>query len=198
MISRIVPALSLALAVAAPAAATVLTEADGSFSRHWHSPTAVGQGVETILGTVEKQNTREFLALTGLRPGAQTLSFVFTAPDWALSSYSYSAGGQVLWSTSPFHHEWDGTGAGAFQLSRWMPQGTLDLALGEDFHGPLYLGIYTTHGRDVAWSIAASSPESVPEVAAVPLPAPAAHVAVGLSLLAGLGLRGASGLRKPR
>jgi hypothetical protein len=152
----------------------------------------VGPDVETILGVAEKQNGHEFLALTGLAAGAQTLSFAFTAPAWALISDSYSAGGEVLWSTGKFRHAWDGTGAGSFQLSRWTPERSLDLALGDDFAGTLYLGIYFTHGRDVSWSLSAPSRALRAEepAAVVPLGAAAGYSLAGFSMLAALGLRG--------
>jgi hypothetical protein len=192
MILRLLSALLPALALALPATASVVTEADAQFSRHWHSPTVIGAGVDTILGTAEKQNAHEFLALTGLAAGAQTLSFAFTAPASALSSDSYSAGGQVLWSTGAFRHAWDGTGAGSFQLDRWTPDGAIDLILGDDFAGTLYLGIYVTHGRDVSWSLSAPSaaPVAAADVAVVPLHAGAGYFAAGLSMLAALGLWG--------
>ena len=121
MFSRLLRIVSLAALVAGaglPAAASVVTEADGQFSRHWKSPTEIGFGADSILGTAEKQNAHEFVVLTDLSSGAQTLSFEFTAPDWALTSDSYSAGGQILWSTQPFRHAWDGSRVGLFQLDR--------------------------------------------------------------------------------
>ncbi len=99
MFSRHFLAASLAvtlLASTGPTAAAVVTEEEGQFSRHWKFPTEIGFGVDTILGTAEKQNAHEFIVLTHLVPGAQTLTFDFTAPDWALGPDSYSAGGQVL------------------------------------------------------------------------------------------------------
>lgn len=190
MISRFLSALSLALAFTVPAAASVVTEADGQFSRHWKSPTLIAPGTATILGTAEKQNAHEFLLLTGLLPGAQMMSFVFDAPDWALFSDSYSAGGQVLFSTSPFRHQWDGTGAGTFQLGRWTPKHAFDLVLGDDFAGDLYLGIYFTHGRDVTWSLSTGvGSKSASDVAVVPLPSAAALAFGGLSMLFVVGRR---------
>lgn len=196
MIPRLVAAVSLAIAIAGPVAGSVVTEADGQFSKHWKDPTVIGPGVDTILGTAEKQNGHEFLALTGLASGAQTLSFEFTAPSWALMSDSYSAGGQILWSTDPFRSNWDGAGVGSYQLSRWTPRTALDLVLGEGFTGTLYLGIYFTHGKDVAWRLSAPSAAArggQPEAAAVvPLNATAGYALAGLALLATLGLWGRS------
>lgn len=184
MFLRFLTGLLLALAAATPAAATVITESDAQFSRHWHSPTSIGSDVDLILGTAEKQNAHEFLALTGLATGAQTLSFVFEAPEWARTSYSYSAGGQVLWSTNPFRYAWDGAAVGTFQLSRWSPFGTLDLVLGDDFAGSLYLGFYITHGSDVSWSLSAPSARApATEAAPVPLPASAGFVLGGFIML---------------
>lgn len=195
MIFRVLAAFLLAVAIAAPAAGSVVTEDEGQFSRHWKEPTVIGPGVDTILGTAEKQNGHEFLALTGLAKGAQTLRFVFSAPASALTSDSYSAGGQVFWSAGPFGYAWDGTGAGTFQLSRWTPEQALELVLGPDFAGVLHLGIYFTHGRDVAWTLSLpSAPAPVAEdplgTSVVPLSAAAGYWLAGMSLLAALGLRG--------
>jgi hypothetical protein len=196
MLARLILIASLAAsAVAAvlPAAASTITEDDVQFSRHWKNPTEIGFGADTILGTAEKQNGHEFIVLTGLTPGAQTLEFAFAVPDWALSSDSFSAGGQVLWSEDPFRHAWDGTFAGSFQLGRWSPRGTLSLALGEEFSGPLYLGIYFTHGSDVTWSLSApgnaADNQLVDAPSSVPLPAAMWPMLGGMAVLAALGRR---------
>ena len=178
MISRLARIALLALAAActgAAASASIVTEGGGQFSRDWRSPTGIGFGADTVLGTAERQNGHEFLFFSSLGAGAQTLEFAFTAPAWALSSDSYSAGGQILWRTDAFRWAWDGTGAGSFQLGRWTPQQTLRLSFGDDFKGgPLYLGIYFTHGQDVSWSLSApgnGAPPAVDAPAPVPLPA---------------------------
>lgn len=195
MILRLFSVLSIAAAFAMPAAASVLSEADGQFSRHWMRPTEVAAGIDTILGTAEKQNAHEFLLLTGLRPGAQTLNFSFQAPDWALDTYSFSAGGLVMWTTNPFKHAWDGIGLDAFQLSPWAPEAPVELVLGDDFEGPLYLGIYLTHGRDVTWSISTSPADAwakAPEASPVPLSAAAGYGLAGCAMLAAFGIRDSS------
>lgn len=194
---RLLRIASLAAALtgaALPAAASVLSEADAPFSRSWSQPTEIGQGADAILGTAEVQNGHEFIVLTGLRAGGQTLSFTFETPDWALSSDSYSAGGQILWSTDPFRWAWDGTSAGAFQLDRWTTERTVDVILGDDFAGPLYLGVFLTHGSDVAWNAFAPGNAAIPTPAmpapgVVPLPAGMWLMIAALALLVGLGRR---------
>ena len=92
----------------------------------------------------------------------------------------------MLWQAGPFRHAWDGTSAGSFQLSRWTPQSGLQIVLGEDFEGPLHLGIYFTHGRDVSWSLSAVT-ERADSTTPIPLPASAMLVAGALSMLPGFG-----------
>ena len=198
MVSRLLRIAALAAALAAgpalTASAAVVTEADGQFSRDWRAPTAIGLGADTILGTAEMQNGHEYLVLTGLPSGAQSLTFTFNAPAWALGSGSYSAGGQILWSQDAPRWDWYGTGAGSYQLSRWTPQQTLTLNLGAGFAGPLYLGIFFTHGSDVAWSLSAptnAAPEApAAQPAAVPLPASALQILAAMMFLGALGAGG--------
>ena len=78
---RIASFAALVVGAGLPAAASVITADDGEFSRHWKRPTEIGFGADTILGMAEKQNGHEFIVLTGLSAGAQTLTFDFTAPD---------------------------------------------------------------------------------------------------------------------
>lgn len=175
-VTAFVVVVASVLAVALSAAASVVTEADGAFSRQWKRPTEIGFGADTILGIAERQNQHEFIVLSALPAGAQSLTFDFTAPDSALSSYSYSAGGQVLWSTEPFRHAWDGQRAGAFQLSRSTPSQSLEIALDRTVSGPVYLGVYFTHGRDVSWQLSAPGNRAAASPVLAPIPVPAAAV----------------------
>ncbi len=217
MPNRLVLVCSFLLSLAgatAPSVASVITEEDAQFSRHWKSPTEIGFGYDTVLGTAEKQNAHEFIAFSALAQGAQVLSFEFTIPDDALLSDSYSGGGKVFWSSTPFRHAWDGEIAGSFQLDRWSPSATVDVLLSDEFDGSLYLGVYFTHGRDVRWQLsvpgnvvpAVENPESLnnlvlieqagaasPAPAPVPLPAGVWFMLGGMSLLGGLSLRNARG-----
>ncbi len=201
--------ISLMLAVM-PASASVISEDDAQFSRHWKSPTQIGFGYDTVIGTAERQNSHEFIAFTSLAQGAQVLSFVFTIPDYARTSDRYSGGGVVFWSADPFRHAWDGENAGSFQLGRWTPSQTVEILLGDDFRGSLNVGVYFTHGSDVAWQLSApgnampavQDPESLnnivlvepsdapsPAPAPVPLPAGIWLMLGGMSMFGGMSLQ---------
>ena len=93
-------------AVAAEAA--TLTEASmagGAFGSAWNNLTTVDVGYDAIAGTGNQNQYDNFVF--SLPAGPQSLSFDFTAP----SGYgdSYSAGGLILYSATPFRWGWDGT-----------------------------------------------------------------------------------------
>lgn len=171
-------ATTLALALAAPASAVTVKESDmsgGSFSSDFRSPTVLAQGTTGVTGT--GAFGRNDLFLFNLPAGAQTLTFSFTVPG--LPDWSYSAGGTILTSTSPFRWAWDGARASQFQLYRWKTSDTVTLDLGPAFAGKLYVGLYFTHGRGYSYRV--SSNAAVPAPSVVPLPA------TGLLLLTALG-----------
>jgi len=174
----VLAAAALAATLAAPAArAVALNEADlpaPGFSSLWSAPTAIASGYDRIEGTGAGGDF-DTLAFSGMTPGAQTLSFLFEAPEAV--DRSYSAGGAVLWSEDPFRWGWDGTrlspdvqveydtgrgarGAGGDRMTRGAarvslrprPQ-TLTLDLPETFAGALFLALNFTHGADLAWSL---------------------------------------------
>ena len=183
--------LCLGLLLGVSAGAATLTEADmpgGAFSGAWNAPTEIGAGIDTVAGT-GKGNAFDNFVFTALPAGRQTLSFAFQAPSAGFDS-SYSAGGQVLYGTEPFRWGWDGTYlASGVQLGAWQPQQTLDLELGDDFTGKLFLALNFTHG-DLRYTISApSNAAAAGPGEAAPVPLPAGLLLIG-SAVAALGVAG--------
>jgi hypothetical protein len=171
-------ATAAALAFSAPAGAATIHEGDlagGSFSGSWGAPTALGAGVTEVTGT-GSQHAFDFFTFT-LPSGAQTLTFDFRAPEGI--GYSYSAGGTIKTSATPFRWGWDGATAGVFQLGYRERDDQVTLALGPDFAGTLHVGLYFTHGANISYRV--SSDAALPAPGVVPLPA------TGLLLLTALG-----------
>jgi hypothetical protein len=171
-------ATAAALAISAPAQAATIHEgslAGGSFSGSWSAPTALGTGVTEATGT-GSQHAFDFFTFT-LPAGAQTLTFDFWAPPGI--GYSYSAGGTIKTSTTPFKWGWDGATAGIFQLNHGKTTDKVTLTLGPAFAGTLNVGLYFTHGANISYRV--SSDAAVPAPGVVPLPA------TGLLLLTALG-----------
>lgn len=181
--------------------AATLNEADlkgGDFPGLWSAPTAIGAGPVTISGTWSGHNDYDILVLTGLAPGAQKLTFTF-APIGPTTD-SFAAGGVVKYKTSAFDWAWDGTtlgqvdlkhkakGKDADQVQSWV------LTLADSFAGPLYLGLYGTHGA-LAWTIEA--PGNAAAVLAPPALPAAVPVPAGLLLL-GSALAGLAFWRRRR
>jgi hypothetical protein len=186
-------ALALALGLALPAGAATIKEGDlkdGEFSKHWKSPTILDATVDGVIGT-GKSGQFDIFVFTGLPKGAQTLSFAFEAP--ADIKHNYAGGGELRWSTSPFQWGWDGNKGGAFDVRFGDTTDLLRIVLGEDFAGSLYVGLYFTYGKDIAYSATTDAVAAQTEVPpAVPLP--------GAGLLMGTALAGAAlaGLRRGR
>ncbi len=171
-------ATAAALAFTAPAGAATIHEGDvagGSFSGSWGAPTALGAGVTDVTGA-GSQHAFDFFTFT-LPAGAQTLTFDFWAPQGI--GYSYSAGGTIKTSTTPFQWGWDGATAGTFQLGYWQPTDKVTLMLGPDFAGTLHVGLYFTHGSNISYRVSSDAAVEAPGV--VPLPA------TGFLLLTALG-----------
>ncbi|MAS41877.1 MAG: hypothetical protein CML46_15225 [Rhodobacteraceae bacterium] len=179
------------------AQATTLWESDvagGEFSADYRAPSQVGGDVTAIGGT-GGASSDDYFAFSGLESGT-SLSFSFWAPEDI--GYSYSAGGVILWNTSPFDYEWDGTRVDPqIQLDWNTRTQTVALDLPDDFLGTLYLALNFTHGENLTYEIgdfrasaglpgadAVSSGTSA-AIAAVPVPAPL--LLLGSSLV-GLGL----------
>jgi hypothetical protein len=180
------------LSLSSASAAATLTESDypgGAFSGAWSNPTEVGAGFTGVAGT-GNQNQPDIFRFTALPAGAQTITLAFTAP--AGIDQSYSAGGSVRYAFTPFRHEWDGTQADWVQVGAYKPGQLVTLTLADSFAGPLYLGLFFTHGKDLAYNI------SVPSNAAgslAPVPVPAGILLLG-SALGAIGLAGLRGRRR--
>lgn len=183
-LAALLPAIALSALIAAPAAAATLSEADlpgGAFGASFDRPTEIGSGYETITG-VGSQNRYDTLALTGLAAGAQRLDFFFAAPEG--HGHSYSAGGEILYSETPFRYGWDGTRLGTrIQVDHRRPTQTLALDLADSFGGTLYLALNFTHGADLAYTI--SAPGNAARAAApAPVPLPPALLLIGAGFAA--------------
>jgi hypothetical protein len=170
-------ATAAALAFTAPAGAATIHEGTSraAASRAATAPTALGAGVTEVTGT-GSQHAFDFFTFT-LPTGAQTLTFDFWAPQGI--GHSYSAGGTIKTSTTPFQWGWDGKQTGTFQLGKQKPTDRVTLSLGPDFAGILHVGLYFTHGANMSYRVSSDAVAAAPGV--VPLPA------TGLLLLTALG-----------
>ncbi len=203
-IRRVAAAAAVLFAAATTASATTMWETDapgGAYSSSWSAPTQVAAGPTSIRGTGARGAFDNFV-FSGLPSGAQTLEMVFAAPstvDW-----SYSAGGNILWSTTPFRWGWDGQAlAPAIQLDHGVRSQTATLSLPTSFTGALYLALNFTHGSNISYEIKAlSNAVAAPSISglppligsadappAVPVPAAAVLLATGLAGLGALRLR---------
>lgn len=183
-------AVALFLLAAPVSAATVTESAD--FSNDWYTPSVIAGGTTAIHGT---SDNLDVLRLDGLAAGAQSLHFTFSAAAF-YSSGDYTAGGDILTSTSPFRYEWDYSGRTSYQVSYnswnvgtpWFGETgskttAFDVTLGSGFAGgSLYLAIVPwTGGKALSYDVSYTSAPAA--LAAVPVPAS------GL-LLGGLALGG--------
>jgi hypothetical protein len=183
-----------------PAAAATVTEGS-DFSSDWLNPTAIAAGTSQISGIA---SDLDVLLLTGLKTGAQTLTFGFSAAS-IYTSGNLTAGGAILYSYTPFQWSWDNDGQTGYQVSYnswnagtpWFGQSgsltsTASLTLSEAFAGTLYLAIVPWSSTPISYTIdlpvAAAAQPDLPS--AVPVPA------AGLMLGAGLALAGLARRRK--
>lgn len=188
-------AVFAAVATTGAASAAVLNEASlpgGAFSGDWRAPTEIGAGYDAVSGT-GYQNVKDIFVFTGLKSGAQQLTFDFTAP--AGINESYSAGGSVNYAFAPFMHEWDGQAAGWVQVDFYKTAQQVVLSLGESFSGALYVALNFTHGANLGYNIAA--PGNAVDVAPAPIPLPAGALLIG-SALGAIGLVRARSRRRGR
>ncbi len=150
------------------------------FSASWSAPTPVPEGYSTITGA-GRSGAYDNIVLTGLPKGAQIVTLRFWAPEE--TDHSYAAGGTVMHSEEAFDHGWDGTLGGIVGLSHSETGQTVELTLGEDFEGVLYLALNFTYGTEILYSIEIEEAaptdavsdnydEDFYEIAPVPLPAP--------------------------
>ncbi len=199
-IRRFLGAAVASLALASGASALTIQEGSTDFSNNWLSPTQVGWGVTGISGSAA-QNDLEVFALSGLLPGAQTLTFDFSGEQSYVSG-NFSAGGSILYSYTPFQFAWDSDGSlnYAINYNQWTTgkgnkqkthtQGSLTasyaLTLASGFTGNLYLAILPTYGGTLAYNITLPAAPLPPTPVPVPLPASGALLALALI---GLGIR---------
>jgi hypothetical protein len=114
--TRLIAPFALSLAMALPAAAISVTgtvNEAGDFSSDWLHPSVLAAGTTQINGTA---SDLDVLELTGLNAGAQVLNFVFSALK-AYTSGNLSAGGSILYSTTPFAFAWDQDGRVDYAVS---------------------------------------------------------------------------------
>ncbi|WP_095589810.1 hypothetical protein [Actibacterium ureilyticum] len=184
---KVFAGLVAGMALAGAVQAATVSEADiagGEFSSNFMTPTVIDSGVSTVTGT-GASGAFDLFAFSGLDTGAQTLSFNFAAP--AGIGYSYSAGGSILYSLTPFDYAWDGLTAGTFHLGYGAETASVDLSLPDSFVGDLYLGLYFTYGSDISYGIGLPASVSSGTNPPSPVPLPAGGLLLG-SVLAAAGL----------
>ena len=183
---RIAALAAGAVFCAVAANAATLNEATvpgGAFGPSWNNLTTVAAGYDTITGSGGQDQQDNFLFT--LPTGHQTLTFDFTAPA---DAGDYSAGGWVLYSTTPFQGDWDGVAAGQVDVNTFARRKDLTLDLPDFQGGSLYLALNFTYGSDLGYSISVPGNAAVAP-APIPLPAGAALLATGVVALLGFGVR---------
>ena len=176
---------------AAAADAATLTEtsmAGGAFGSAWNNLTTVDAGYDVIAGAGNQNQYDNFVF--SLPSGHQSLSFDFAAPSGF--GDSYSAGGLILYSATPFRWDWDGTVAAGFDVNSLDPTRAVTLDLADFQGGSLHLALNFTYGSDLAYSIGVPGnalPIQPGTPAPIPLPAGALFIGTGIAALAALGAR---------
>ena len=176
------------------AGATTIAETDfgGDYSGDWRVGSLISQPVDAITGTWSGGNDYDFLTLSGLATGVQSVTLTFSAIAQDASAHSFSAGGEVLMKTSSYlYSAWEGQSVGSVHLDHGNA-GPLSFTIrtAEDFGGTLYLGLYGTYGRlqytisDMVWANANANAPLPAGGMAVPLPPSALLLGGGLVGLA--------------
>lgn len=131
---------------------TTVSESDfgGDFSGVWSAASEIAlNGEKSVTGAWSGHNDYDFLTLRGLDSGAQAITITFSADPVQMLNYSYSAGGSIRYSTTPYQYSaWEGSHVGtvSFTYGNTDPQSFI-INLSYDFNGTLYLGLYGTHGK---------------------------------------------------
>lgn len=177
---RILSTAALGLLLAFPAAASTVTETT-AFSSDWLNPSVIAAGTTEIVGTA---SGFDILQLSGLKSGTQMLDFTFSAAD-SYASGNLTAGGTILYSTTPFQWAWDQDGMTNYEVSYnswnvgtpWFGSSgsltsTANLTLGSDFAGgSQYLAIAAWSGSPPLSYTIGIPAGTDSTLAAVPLPA---------------------------
>ncbi|PZR00834.1 MAG: hypothetical protein DI533_10020 [Cereibacter sphaeroides] len=210
--ARSIIATAFVLAAGAAQAATVSEAEYGDFSSNYLSPTVVANGATTVSGVWAAGGDYDLLAFTGLKSGAQTVTLSFSPlspigdTDW-----SFSAGGSVLYKTTPFQWSaWEGTYLASVGIQHWNRNSVFDyvINLDDSFAGQLYLGLFGTYGT-LKYTIAAPGnaalavvlppvEQPLPQTPDVDAPAPVPLPAAAPLMIAGLGALGLARLRRRR
>ena len=181
-----------------PATASTVSETDvagGDFSGDWRNFSAVATGTGSVSGTWSGTNDYDFLAFSGLGSGAQEIKLTFST--LGKQDYSFSAGGKIMWSTTPLKYSaWEGKTLGTVDFNYYNQSNdqTFTLELDDAFTGDLYLQLYGTNGV-LGYNILTAANDSAivvpdtPDMAAVPLPGTAPLMIAGLAGLIGLSAR---------
>mgnify|MGYP000273890660 CR=1 FL=1 len=136
----------------------------GAFSTDVAAPTVVGPGWSGIRGESPGGRNR-FIVYEGLPGGAQTLTLTFRLPANQTQQW---AGGEVLFSQTPFPWAWAGTSAGTFALSPASQSATITIVTDAGFGGTLYLGLMLTYGQRIAFTgtrAPCPDPAGLPDIA---------------------------------
>ena len=185
-------ALILGLSQVAQAATLSESAVAAGFSSDFSTPTTVAAGTTSIDGTLA-QGDFDFLQLTGLSAGAQTLFFLMNLSAPSGLTGNQAASGEIRVSDAAFTSAFDGTrinpsaGVNDFELSfdlanlaSSVPFQALSYNLAPTFAGgDLYLSILPTFATQV-FSFGIAVPSA--PIAPAPVPVPAA----GLMLMAAL------------
>lgn len=105
-------------------------------------------------------NQYDILHITGLNPGAQTITLSFSGVSAYTGGY-YGAGGTIMFSANAFRWNWDGTYGGTYSVGYNSGPGyscrsltsSTTLTLTSAFTGDLYLGLANDWGNGLSYSV---------------------------------------------
>lgn len=189
---------AIGVVLAGMSVAATVSEADfgGDFSDDWRHSSEISSRPTLITGRWSGRGDADYLSITGLAAGAQTLDITFSAPDRGASERSFAAAGAVLHVTGPYRNgAWRDMGIAWPRLSYWDPKEHLiqhRFTAGRD--GRLRLGLYGLRGTmtyrisgltyATAAAAAAVAVATPPAISPVPVPTAAWFLITGLGALA--------------